>query len=927
MKREILSMNPAWRFHKGDLPKHDFYGPYDHQQVYQATKTEASNGPARRDYDDSTWEIVHLPHDYVGEGVPSEETQHPSFACLARPNAWYRKTFKLSPEDRGKRISLIFDGVATACTVDVNSIPMKRNGTRGIGFEVDITDIAHYGENVNVVSVFVDNTKFEGWYYEGGGIYRDVWLVKSDKLHVDLWGTYVVSQPAENGAWNSHIETEITNLHYTDKKFQLQSDIMDADGTIVASAITDASAASYESLTIKQDVVVPDVKVWDIDSPNLYTLVSQILVDGDVVDDYITSIGFRTIQYTNNDGFYLNGRKLFVMGYGCHQDFSSFGTAVPAAANDYRIGLLKKMGFNTYRCAHNPHAPHLYDACDKLGMMCMDENRWFIPNDDTKDEIRRMIKRDRNHPSVIMWSIFNEEQCRNREIGRTIFQTLRATALKYDQSRPVTGADDTGYDVPRECEGMDILGINHCYDGARLDRSRKLFPDTPVFYSEVGVGHDGVKKLLTDRPYMFGALGFGGLPRSRGMRKHPFGISRNGKVTIPKNFIQPFSPVGLPQDRFYWHKAYWTEVPVVHIGGDWNHEAGEIVPVTIYTNYAQVELKLNGKSLGVRDVDSFDREIEWEVPFEAGELVAVAYAEGKEPITDVLKTVGKATHLSWQLENASVCNNGMDVALITIFAQDDNGNNVLIGDAEYPLSFEITSGGQFVSANTCDMQDYSHCHEPKIVMKGGHAQLYVLCDTTSNPVELKVHSDDFATLDIHVEKVSAPQIPAVPGEDTRYLPMWYISPTRKDMPYPDIEEMRKDLDLSGWLYTEVSRGSNGEFMGMFGNHGMPAMREDTPKESLRNVYYTTSKVALYDGTFKQVKLVFERFDAYGRVIIRGVGNAEGKVAQAYKRPDDPSYFEMNAEGFLPGDEVEVWVILEASDNYSAIRKPVRWAFE
>ena len=663
MKRIVYSMNPGWRFHKGDIQLHNFYGPYDHQQVYQATKTEASNGPARRDYDDTAWEIVDLPHDYVGEGVPSEETQHPSFGCLERPNAWYRKTFKLDPEDEGKRISLIFDGVGTMCKVDVNSVPLKHNYTRGIGFEVDITDIAHFGENVNVVSVFVDNSKFEGWYYEGGGIYRDVWLVKSDKLHIDLWGTYVVSEPAENGAWKSVIETEITNQHYEGKQFQLVSEIVDADGKVVASVTSDASAQTYESIKVTQNVLVPDVKPWDIDSPNLYTLVSKIMINGEVIDNYETTIGFRTIKYTNSDGFYLNGRKVFIIGYGCHQDFSSFGTAVPASINDYRIGLLKKMGFNTYRCAHNPHGPSLYDACDKLGVMCMDENRWFIPSDDTKDEIMRMVKRDRNHPSVIMWSMFNEEQCRNREIGWKIFYSLKAAAKKYDYTRPVTGADDTGYDVPGMCAGMDILGINHCYDGARLDKSRALNPNLPVFYSEEGLGHDNVKKLMAERPYMLGALGFGGLPFSRMRRRHPFSIRRNGKVTIPKNFIPSFSPVGYPQDRFYWHTAYWTEQPVVRIGGHWNYEKGEIVPVTIYTNYRHVELQLNGKKVAETDVDSFEREVEVQIPFEAGELKAIATADGKEPITDTLRTVGKASHLIWQMENKSLDNSGRDVML------------------------------------------------------------------------------------------------------------------------------------------------------------------------------------------------------------------------------------------------------------------------
>lgn len=244
MQREILSMDRAWRFHRGDIA----YDKYMwHDALYSATKTASSKGAGRRDFDDSSWRIVDLPHDYVVEGTPTHK-EPPSQGSLPRPNAWYRKTFRLDQADRGKHIAIHFEGVASFCEIHINGIPMKNNYTAGIGFEIDITDIARYGDDVNVVSVYCENEKdFEGWYYEGGGIYRHVWLIKTGKVHVDLWGTYVISVPAENGAWDATVQTEINNLYDEEKNVSVISEIYDEDGQKVA---MNCSNMTLESLSL-----------------------------------------------------------------------------------------------------------------------------------------------------------------------------------------------------------------------------------------------------------------------------------------------------------------------------------------------------------------------------------------------------------------------------------------------------------------------------------------------------------------------------------------------------------------------------------------------------------------------------------------------------------------------------------------------------
>ena len=911
-KREVLSMNQGWRFHLGDIPVRNYNVPGDKDILYLSAKTESSKGAGCREYDDSNWRVVDLPHDYVVEGTPTD-TASSFFGSLERKNAWYRKTFKLDKEDEGKHLAIQFDGVCVACTVHFNGIPVMYHHTGNIGFEIDITDIARYGEDVNVISVFVDNSDFEGWYYDGGGIHRDVWLVKTEKVFVDMWGTYVVSKPTGGDTWESAVETEIKNIYDEDKEIELISEIVDENGKVVGSTKSEVTIPERRTETIAQTVKVSGIKRWDIDSPNMYVLKTTIKAGGEVVDDYETDIGYRTIKYTVNDGFFLNDRRVELIGYGSHQDHTGLGIGLTDAVNEYRMTMLKRMGFNLFRTAHNPHAPGLYKACNKLGLMCMDENRWFSSAAHVQDELVRMLKRDRNHPCIVMWSLYNEEKVKARPLGRKIFRTLAAIVHQYDATRPAMGCDDTAVHMKDTCDGMDMIGINHYYDAERIDMSRELYPDKPVFFSEVGLT-PVIKRLYLDRPHMLGTIGWGGLPY-------------RGETAWPNLFAgsderNPFTLIVTPTDRFYWHTAYWTKKPIVKIAGHWNHKDGETVDVTVFTNYEKVELFLNGKSLGVKDVDSFDCEVAWKVPFEKGELKAVAYAEGKETLTDTIKTIGAPAGIGWELQNPSIDTSGMDTAIINLFVVDANGDKVPFSD-DYLLKFNVKNGGKVICVGSPNRGDHHNWKLPEVYMCAAQAQVCIACDADPNPLELEVVCDAFDTVNISIPKKAVPAIPSVRGEDSRFIQMWYISPTLIDKPWPDIDSIRKEVDLNSWNYVEISHGNHNEFSGMFERFGNPPTHPTPPKESARVIYHANARIPKYEGCFNTIKLMFERFSGHGEVRLYG----GGKQQVVKKDEFAPGYFCMDVEGFEQGDEVEIWVVLQAHDNYSSISSQVRWMFE
>ena len=410
--REKTSLNKNWMFHKGDIT------PVLSTQkaiVYDEAKTErALRGPASRNYDTTSrstdqWRRVDLPHDYVIEETPSLEGNE-GLGFYPYHNAWYIKKFKLTSEDKNKRLTLFFEGIATYATIYVNGCLMKRNFSGYTEFEVDITDVVDF-DTENTLSVYVNTEQHESWWYEGGGIYRHVWLIKTDPVCVDLYGIYANPQKISDNSWDVSTEITVRNDCYDNKRVNILCEVIDSEGNVVANNTCRGLITSREKRTFKTTINVQSPSLWSPDSPSLYFLKAHIFVGKREVDTSVVRFGFRTVFADPQKGLFINGKHYKIQGLCGHADCGLTGKAVSDNIHRYKVRLMKEMGANGYRTTHYPQSNTLMDALDENGFLVMSESRWFESSEEGLKQLETLVKRDRNRPSVIFWSIGNEEYC------------------------------------------------------------------------------------------------------------------------------------------------------------------------------------------------------------------------------------------------------------------------------------------------------------------------------------------------------------------------------------------------------------------------------------------------------------------------------------------------------------------------------------
>lgn len=757
--REKILFDDNWKFHRGDLPMRNtvMKGP-----DYIGAKTERMLiGPASYDYIDISdsynpakmsgdlWEDVSLPHDYVIEGTPSKEYPQ-TLGYLKYENAWYRKHFTLDESDRDKRITLYFERIATDATIYLNGCLMKHNFCGYTPFEVDITDIAFFDKE-NVLSVYTDCSTHEGWWYQGGGIYRHVWLIKTAPIAVDLWGVFVNPVKTDDG-WNVNIETTVLNALLNDESIRLYSAVTDSDGTELAHTETELTAKLKSKATVNQCVRVDNPKLWDIDSPNMYTLITRIYKsDGkEPIDETKTKFGFRTFKFDSKKGFILNDRQVKLKGVCSHQDYGLTGKAVPDNVYRHRIDLIKEMGANAYRTSHYPHAEATMDALDENGILVMDETRWYESTDEGIAQLEALIKRDRNHPSVILWSIGNEEPKHVTEQGRRIAGSMIAAARRLDSSRPITTAVSNDPINSTVLDLVDVIGVN--YNLAQYDEIHKRYPDMPFVSTECCatssvrgdyddfkaftstydkdnngwfLGREKTWKFITDREWVAGSFQWIAFEH-RGECVWPRLCSVSGAIDL---YLQK-------KDAFYQNKSHWTDEPMVHILPHWNHRGleGEPINVWVYTNCDEVELFLDGKSLGTQKIERYGHG-EWDVSYKAGSLKAVGKNSGQTCAEEVVETTGKPVGLKLIPDNKVEYANGRDLLLLTCVCVDEKGREV--PDAEALIKFSANSLGQVVGTGS-DICDHIPPQSPSRKMRAGKCSLAVRVG--KEPGRLKVYA-------------------------------------------------------------------------------------------------------------------------------------------------------------------------------------------
>ncbi|HUV69977.1 MAG TPA: beta-galactosidase GalA [Terracidiphilus sp.] len=723
--RERLLLDFGWRFHLGNAndPAKDFGFGGGRSGNFQ--KTGNFLPASSLAFDDNDWRSVDLPHDWAIE-LPFEND--PSLASKgfyplgrtypATSVGWYRRVFDLAAEDAGKRIVIEFDGSYRETMVVFNGFYIGTHSGGYDPFSFDVTDFATPGGQ-NSLLVRVDATLSDGWFYEGAGLYRHVWLVKTNPVHVKKWGTFVTAELRSSEAALS-IRTEVENQGNAARNARVVSTVLDPSGKEVGKAVTPlASIPKGGEQTFTQDLVVKQPLLWSLEERNRYKLVTEIRVGSETTDRCETPFGIRSIRFDPQNGFFLNGKSVKVKGTCNHQDHAGVGAAVPDAVQYYRVRKLQEMGCNSIRTSHNPPTPELLDACDELGMLVFDETRMMSSNPEGLSQFTDLVRRDRNRPSVFMWSMGNEEFEANTEKGLNILTAMKAVATEQDGSRPVSIAPIRAIGVGGLVE-CDVMGYNYMDPGA--EAYHKTHPDKPVIGTETvsAVGTRGI--YITDfakgyvssydpytttgrasaegwwsfcdaRPWLAGGFVWTGFD----YRGEP---SPDGWPNISSQY-GIIDTCGFPKDSFFYYQSWWTEKPVLHLFPHWNWPGyeGKEIAVWVHSNMDKVELFLNGQSLGAKDMKK-DSHLAWNVKYAPGAIEARGFKAGKVVMTAKRETTGSASKLVMSADRTEIFADGEDVAMFSVEVQDAQGRVVPITDNE--VTFNVSGKGRLIGTGNGD---------------------------------------------------------------------------------------------------------------------------------------------------------------------------------------------------------------------------------
>jgi beta-galactosidase len=744
--RQRLLMDFGWKFNLGD-----------------------PRGAEAAAFDDGAWRKLDLPHDWSIEGpFDQANASGGEGGYVTTGVGWYRKTFATPDALADRKAVVEFDGVYMNSDVWLNGHHLGNWPYGYASFHYDLTPFLSPAGKTNVLAVRVDNSKQpNSRWYSGSGIYRHVWLTVTDPLHVAHWGTYVTTPKVSTSSATVRVRARVQNEYKTKRAVTLVSQAIDADGQVVATASATKTIRSGREFEFDQSIELANPKLWSLETPYLYRVRSLVQAAGQVVDDYETPIGIRDIRYDVDRGFLLNGQPVKMLGMCVHHDGGSVGAAVPEGVWERRLQLLKDMGCNALRMSHNPPAPELLDLCDRMGFLVMDEafDEWLIGKtredyshyfkDWSIRDLTAMLRRDRNHPCVVMWSVGNEIREQTKANGAAVLRPLVETCHKEDPTRPVTSACDNVYTdtvsaTPEFLNLLDVVGYNYVDRwGSRRetfysdDRSR--FPQRKMVGTEdVGVG--GVRGN-----YNLGPVGSEAAPRvgpdafTRGryttamiraeqlwkfVKIHDYvagyfmwtGIDYIGESRWPRKSASSgvLDTCGFPKDGYYFYQSQWTTKPMAHLFPHWNwkgHE-GQVIPVLCYTNCDTVELFLNGKSYGAKSLEfprqgtaggwnryarpvvpstTADLHLAWDVPYEPGVLKAIGSKNGQVVCEEEIRTTGEPAAIALTVDHKTLRAGARDVAHLTAKVVDAQGNTVPTADSL--ITFDAQGPGALIGVD------------------------------------------------------------------------------------------------------------------------------------------------------------------------------------------------------------------------------------
>jgi len=685
---------------------------------------------------------------------------------------WYKKTFKVTAANKNKTTSILFDGVYRNSEVWINGHYLGKRPNGYIGFQYDLSPYLNYGDKSNEIIVKVDNSKQpNSRWYSGSGIFRNVWLETTDKLHVDQWGTYITTPKTSSESATINLETTVKNQYATTKDAMVITTIY-SKGKKITSVSQNISINANTAQAIKQETTINNPVLWSIEKPELYTAVTTISIDNKIVEEYKTNFGIRSFNFDVDKGFILNGKQVKIKGVCLHHDLGPLGSAINTRAIERQLEILKNMGVNGIRTSHNPPAPELLDLCDKMGFIVMDEAFDMWKKAKTKydysldwdqwhaKDLQDQILRDRNHPSIFMWSIGNEIPEQWSDEGVVIAKELAAIVKKLDTTRLVTAAmnpavnmniddinlqfkkADVQYNAIAASGALDIIGYNYAHQ--TYEYHKKNFPNVPFIATETTSAletrgyYDNVSDSIKKWPVRWDLKFTDGNPGNtvsaydqvqapwgstheatwKVIKKHDYlsgmyiwtGFDYIGEPTPYEwpsisSYFGIIDLAGFPKDVYYMYQSEWTDKPVLHLFPHWNWKTGQNVDVWAYYNNAdEVELYLNGKSLGIKKKEGDDLHIMWRVPFQAGTLKAISRKNGKTVLEKIIKTAGAPATLKLTADRATIHANGNNLSFVTVDITDANG--VLSPNANNEISFSLKGNGKIVGV--CSGDPVSH---------------------------------------------------------------------------------------------------------------------------------------------------------------------------------------------------------------------------
>ncbi len=751
------------------------------------------------EFDDSHWLEVVLPHDYSIMDLPAKEgvkqtgpfsEESPggiSTGHVMGGTAWYRKHFKMNRKDEGKVVKVLFDGIYMNADVWLNGQHLGSQPYGYSAFSLDLTPHLRPVGEENVLAVQVKNEGENSRWYSGSGIYRNVSLIITNPVHVDLWGVFVRTLEVSEEKAAIGVDVTLVNGTSDEKDITLEMEFIDPDGKPVTHFSDDKELEAGSKKIFAQEFGIPEYRLWTVENPELYTVVIRLRNGKKIIDEVREPFGIRTIDFSAEKGFLLNNEPVLLQGACLHHDNGPLGAAAFDRAEYRKVEIMKKNGFNAIRTAHNPPSNALLDACDQLGMLVMDESfdHWRKPKNPEdyhlyfdewwEKDMEAMVLRDRNHPSVIIWSIGNEIKERADSSGLETAQILRDKILQMDDTRPVTQAvcsfwDNKGRtwkDTEPVFALLDVHGYN--YQWQRYEDDHAGFPERIMIGTESIAGEAFENWSMVEKhPYVIGDFVWTGMDYLGESGIGSFKLDNDTTSFLPpwpwfNAWCGDISILGYKKPQMYFRDVIWRNsdlemlvhapVPegrseVVSFWGwpnewkSWNWEGHEGTPlqVSVYSRCDSVRLELNGKIIGAKPVsDETKLTARFNVPYEPGELTAVGLKEGKEVVRQVLKTAGAPSHIRITPERETISADFSDLAYFNVEVVDENG--LLVPHAEVPVEFEIDGVGTLQAVGNGNPTDMKSFQQPRVNTFRGKCQVIVRAGEEQGKIMVTATSD------------------------------------------------------------------------------------------------------------------------------------------------------------------------------------------